>query len=38
VVASGRDDRNVVVKTARGWRFKRRTPKVDGGFFKQACA
>jgi hypothetical protein len=38
VVASGRYDRSVVVKTAQGWRFKRRTLKVDGGFFKQAAA
>ncbi len=35
VVASGRYDRSVVVKTAQGWRFKRRTLKVDGGFFKR---
>ncbi len=38
VVASGRYDRSVVVKTAQGWRFKRRTLKVDAGFFKQAGA
>jgi len=38
VVASGRYDRSVVVKTAAGWRFKRRTLKVDSGFFKQTGA
>ena len=34
VVATGRYDRSVVVRTADGWRFKRRTLTVDGGFFK----
>lgn len=34
VIATGRYDRSVVVKTAQGWRFKRRTLKVDSGFFK----
>ncbi len=38
VVASGRYDRSVVVKTAQGWRFKRRTLKVDSGFFKTTDA
>ena len=34
VIATGRYDKSVVVKTAAGWRFKRRTLSVDGGFFK----
>jgi hypothetical protein len=34
LVATGRYDRSVVVRTAKGWRFKRRTLKVDPGFFK----
>lgn len=34
VLASGRYDRSLVVKTTKGWRFKRRTLKVDSGFFK----
>ena len=34
VIASGRYNRSVVVRTAEGWRFKRRTLEVDAGFFK----
>lgn len=34
IIATGRYDRSLVVKTAAGWRFKRRTLSVDGGFFK----
>jgi SnoaL-like domain len=34
IVATGRYNRSVVVKTAKGWRFKRRTLDVDPGFFK----
>lgn len=34
IVATGRYNRSVVVKTADGWRFKRRTLHVDPGFFK----
>ncbi len=34
VIATGRYDRSLVVKTAQGWRFKQRTLKVDSGFFK----
>ncbi len=34
IVATGRYNRSVVVKTAHGWRFKRRTLEVDPGFFK----
>lgn len=34
VIATGRYDKSVVVKTAAGWRFKRRTLAVDTGFFK----
>lgn len=34
VIATGRYDKSVVVKTASGWRFKRRTLSVDTGFFK----
>lgn len=33
IVATGRYDRSVVVKTPKGWRFKSRTLKVDPGFF-----
>lgn len=36
VVATGRYDRSLVVRTPAGWRFKRRTLKVDPGFFKLA--
>jgi hypothetical protein len=34
LMATGRYDKSVVVKTAKGWKFKRRTLKVDPGFFK----
>lgn len=34
IIATGRYDKSVVVKTAAGWRFKRRTLAVDSGFFK----
>ncbi len=34
VVATGRYDDSLVVKTAKGWKFKRRTLEVDTGFFK----
>lgn len=38
LVATGRYDRSVVVRTAQGWRFKRRTLQVDAGFFKATGA
>jgi hypothetical protein len=38
VLASGRYNRSVVVKTAVGWRFKRRTLDIDAGFFKAMAA
>lgn len=34
IVATGRYDRSVVVRTADGWRFKSRKLTVDPGFFK----
>lgn len=34
VVASGRYNNSVVVKTADGWKFKSRTLDVDSGYFK----
>ena len=34
VVATGRYNKSVVVKTASGWRFKRRTFALDPGFLK----
>lgn len=34
VLATGRYDNSLVVKTDKGWRFKRRTLEVDSGFFK----
>jgi len=34
VIATGRYDRSLVVKTEQGWRFKSRTLSVDTGFFK----
>jgi hypothetical protein len=34
LMATGRYDKSVVVKTAKGWKFKRRTLQVDPGFFK----
>jgi hypothetical protein len=33
VIATGRYDKSIVVKTPAGWRFKRRTLSVDPGFF-----
>ena len=33
VIATGRYDKSVVVRTDAGWRFKRRTLAVDPGFF-----
>lgn len=33
VIATGRYDRSVVVRTEAGWRFQRRTLEVDPGFF-----
>lgn len=38
VLATGRYNRSVVVKTAAGWRFKRRTLDIDAGFFKAMAA
>lgn len=34
VIATGRYNKGVVVKTPKGWKFKRRTLDVDSGFFK----
>lgn len=34
VIATGRYDASVVVKTAAGWRFRSRTLDVDAGFFE----
>ena len=34
IIATGRYDKSLVVKTDKGWKFKRRTLKVDEGFFK----
>lgn len=34
VIASGRYNKSIVVKTPKGWKFKRRTLDVDSGFFK----
>jgi hypothetical protein len=34
LMASGRYNNSVVVKTAKGWKFKRRTLDIDSGFFK----
>jgi hypothetical protein len=34
LMATGRYNRSVVVKTAAGWKFKRRTLDIDSGFFK----
>jgi 3-phenylpropionate/cinnamic acid dioxygenase small subunit len=34
IIASGRYDKNLVVKTEDGWKFKSRTLTVDPGFFK----
>jgi SnoaL-like domain len=38
VLATGRYNRSVVVKTPAGWRFKRRTLDIDAGFFKAMAA
>jgi hypothetical protein len=37
IVATGRYDRSVVVRTPKGWRFKSRTLQVDPGFFTIAA-
>ncbi len=34
LVATGRYNKSVVVKTSKGWKFKRRTLALDPGFFK----
>ena len=34
LMATGRYNKSVVVKTARGWKFKLRTLDIDSGFFK----
>ena len=34
LMATGRYNKSVVVKTAQGWNFKRRTLDIDSGFFK----
>jgi len=34
VIATGRYNNSVVVRTEKGWKFKRRTLDVDTGFFK----
>ncbi len=34
LMATGRYNKSVVVKTAEGWKFKRRTLDIDSGFFK----
>jgi hypothetical protein len=34
LLATGRYNKSLVVKTAKGWKFKRRTLEVDSGFFK----
>jgi SnoaL-like domain len=34
LMATGRYNKSVVVKTATGWKFKRRTLDIDSGFFK----
>jgi hypothetical protein len=34
IVATGRYDKSLVVKTDNGWKFKQRSLKVDEGFFK----
>jgi hypothetical protein len=38
IIATGRYDRSVVVKTPQGWRFKSRKLHVDPGFFKLMAA
>jgi SnoaL-like domain len=34
LMATGRYNKSVVVKTSKGWKFKRRTLDIDTGFFK----
>ncbi|HZG00115.1 MAG TPA: nuclear transport factor 2 family protein [Chitinophagales bacterium] len=34
ILATGRYDKSLVVKTDKGWKFKSRSLKVDDGFFK----
>jgi hypothetical protein len=34
LMATGRYNKSVVVKTSKGWKFKRRTLDIDSGFFK----
>jgi hypothetical protein len=34
LLATGRYNNSVVVKTAQGWKFKRRTLDIDSGFFR----
>ncbi len=34
IIATGRYEKNLVVRTKHGWRFKRRVLLVDSGFFK----
>jgi hypothetical protein len=34
LMATGRYNKSLVVKTAKGWKFKRRTLDIDSGFFK----
>jgi hypothetical protein len=34
IIATGRYDRSILVKTGNGWKFKSRSLKVDEGFFK----
>ncbi len=36
VIATGRYNDSLVVKTSKGWKFKKRTLNVDSGFFKLA--
>jgi len=38
IIATGRYNGSVVVRTDRGWKFKRRTLDVDSGFFKLMAA
>jgi SnoaL-like domain len=38
VLATGRYNHSVVVKTVAGWRFKRRTQDIDAGFSKAMAA
>jgi hypothetical protein len=34
IIATGRYDKSILVKTGNGWKFKSRSLKVDEGFFK----